>query len=119
MARAEIVDRSPVEILLDHRRADVRGARNRGGVAELLADLPPHRGYRLPLRGRRLRQPALGERDGGDQRPAPRAEVLRAELVAHVPPDVVVELARVEWVDLAIALVPKDACRAVERHQLA
>src|SRR3954469_2292112 len=96
MTRAEILDRSPVEILLDHRRAYVRRTRDRGRIGELVGHLAHHRGD-LPLRVRRGgRLAALRQLDRGGQRPAPGAEVLRGELRAEVPADVRVQLALVE-----------------------
>ena len=52
----EVLERSTLAELLEHGRADVRRARDRRGVAELLAD-PPHRGGDRTLR--------LGLRRGG------------------------------------------------------
>src|SRR5256885_1072462 len=66
MAGPEILDRSPVEILLDHRRADVRGTSDGRRVAKLLADLAHHRcDLALPV-ARRGGLAHLGELDRCD-----------------------------------------------------
>src|SRR5690349_17746158 len=51
MSGAEILDRAPVEVLLDDRGAHVRGARNRRRVPEPLADGAHHRGDGFLRRG--------------------------------------------------------------------
>src|SRR5690242_5730598 len=52
---------------------------------------------------------ALGEIDRGEQRAAPRSEVLRTELVPEVDLHVVVQALAGEVVDLALPLVLEDA----------
>ena len=54
MPRSEIGDRSPVQVLLDHRRADVGRAADRRRVSELLGDAAAHGGDVLL----RLRSPS-------------------------------------------------------------
>src|SRR5262249_55537776 len=103
MTWPEIVDRSPVEILLDDGRADVGRARNGRRIAEPFADLAHHGGDRPLLRRLALRRRRLGELDRPDERAPPGTEVLRRELVAHMLPDVLVQLARAEVVGLAVA----------------
>src|SRR5439155_24630958 len=91
MARAIVIDRSAVEILVDDGGTDVRRARNRRRISELLADATHHGGAgALLLRGGRDRS-TLGERDRRGQRPSPRAEILGGELLAEVEPHIVVE----------------------------
>src|SRR4029453_13910439 len=75
MPGPEIVDGSPIEILLDNRRADVGCTRNRRGVSELLADDSHHRRDCALLFGLRLGGLTLREGDRRQQRPAPGAEV--------------------------------------------
>src|SRR3989442_11815511 len=91
MLRPKIVDRSSVEILLDDGRADVRPARYGRRISESLAHGAHRRcddacGLRL-----RLGNAVLGERDRGQQRSAPRAEILGCELFADVALDVLVQ----------------------------
>ena len=83
MPGPEILDRSPVEILVDHRRRDVRGAADGRRISELLARRAASR--RLTERfssvfvsGKPSRLARSAKRDRGEQRPAPRPEVLRA-----------------------------------------
>src|SRR5438552_17554536 len=91
MSWAEILDRSAVEILVDHGGADVRAARNSRRIAELLADAP-HHGRNDALRlALGVRGPALGPRDPRDQPGAPGAEGLRRELVSELVAGVVVQ----------------------------
>src|SRR3954465_1152511 len=91
MPRAEIVDRSAVEILLHHGGADVRRPGNRRRISKLLANGSHHR-RDLPFGlGLGLGRAALRERDRGQQRPAPRPEILCREFLAHVLADVRVQ----------------------------
>src|SRR5919204_2043396 len=91
MTGTEIVDRSAVEILIDHRGTDVRRAGNCRRISELLADAAHDGGNRALLFAGRLHRTALGERNRSGQRPAPRAEVLGGELFAEKDAQVVVE----------------------------
>src|SRR5437870_11400156 len=118
MAGTEIVDRSSVEILLDHGRTDVRRTRHRRRISQPLADEPHHRRDAAPRLRRILGQPVLGERDRGDERTAPGAEVLGGELVSEVRADVLVQLAAVEIAELTLELVPEEA-RAGQLQELA
>src|SRR6266571_5346034 len=118
MVWPEIVDRSSVEILLDDRRADVRGTRYGRRISQPLADEPHHRRDAAPRLRRILGQIVLGERDRGDDRTAPGAEVLSGELVSAIGADVLVQLASVEIAELALELVPEDA-RPRQLQQLA
>jgi len=65
MPRAEILDRSPIEILIDDGRTDVRRSRHRGRIPQLLRDPTHDRRDRALLRRRCLGKPlppgALGE----------------------------------------------------------
>ena len=96
MARPEIVDRSPVEILIDHGGTDVRRTRNRGCIAQSLTDGAHHRGdrtLRLPLG---LHRSVLGKRDsnkGSEYMLASESvalDMLGFELVRDVAPGEVV-----------------------------
>src|SRR3954452_8215988 len=118
MPRAEILDRSPVEILLDHRRAHIGAAGNSGRIAELVSDATHHRRNHTLGLTLRFRRPTLGKGNRGDQRPAPGAEVLRRELVAEVFTDVVVEAGPGEAADTALALVPAQPPSSGECEQL-
>src|SRR5690348_18065969 len=101
MAWTKVINSSPVEILLDDRRAYVRRARNCGRISEALADLS-HDARDGSLRLRlSLGDAVLGESHGRGERPAPRAEILGGELVADVFLDVVVQLAAREAAELA------------------
>src|SRR5438270_13218012 len=91
MSGPEILDRSPVEILVDDGGTYVRAPRDRRRVAELLPHAAHDGGNDTFRLGLRLDGTALGERDGRDQRPAPRAEILGRELFAKIHPDVIVE----------------------------
>src|SRR5437899_3136127 len=104
MPRPKIVDRSSVEILLDDGRADVRPARYGRRISEPLAHGAHRRcddacGLRL-----RLGNAVLGERDRGEQRPAPRAEILGGEVLANVALDVLVQAPAGEGAQLAVAV---------------
>src|SRR5438477_10410479 len=91
MSRAEIADRSPFQILLDDRRADIRRACHRSGIPEAFADLP-HYGRHLTARvgrARRWRPPC--ELNRSDQRPAPGSEILSRELRSEIHADVIIE----------------------------
>src|SRR3954464_9168015 len=114
----KIVDRSPVEILLDDRRADVRRARYGRRVSEPLADRPHHRRDRALLLGHRLGFSPLRELDRGHQRPAPGAEVLGSELLAEVIVDVLVQAPRAEVDELTVMLVAEEAAPAGHGEQL-
>src|SRR5581483_5863040 len=78
---------------------------------------------RTPLVRRRLREAvaprALCEGDRGEQRPAPGAEVLRRELVAHVDLHVVVQALARQVVDVAFPAIAEDARAAGQLQQLA
>src|SRR5829696_3728058 len=116
MAWTKVVDRGAIEILLHDRRADVGRARNGGRIPEPLADAAHHRGN-LPLRVRlRLGQPDLRQADRRLERPAPRAEVLRTEVVAEVDVHVVVEPLAGEVVDVALPFVPEEPRAAPQRE---
>src|SRR5947208_515450 len=118
MSWAEILDRSAVEILVDHGGADVRAARNSRRIAELLADAP-HHGRNDALRlALGVRGTALGQRDRGDQRAAPGAEVLRRELVSEMVADVVVQPRARQVAETAFPLVTKEARTAGQLQQL-
>src|SRR5438874_2535965 len=104
MAGAEILDRSAVEILLDHGRAHVRRARYGGRVPELLGD-PPHHGRNPSLGlGRILWGILLRQLDRRDQRAAPGAKVLRAEFRAEMLLDVLVQAPLVEVASASVGL---------------
>src|SRR5207237_10166424 len=119
MARPEILDRTSVEVLLDDSRADVRGARDRGRVAEPLGH-PSHAArHRLLLRRHAVRRPAeLRERDRRLERPAPGPEILRREFLAHLALDVLVELPARQVAKLAVELVAKELPPAGNTEQL-
>src|SRR5215210_4222650 len=118
MPRAEILDRSPVEILLHDRGAYVRGARHRRRIAEPLADNAHDGCDRSLLLGRGLCVLALRERDRRDERPAPGAEVLRRELLAHVLADVLVQAARAEIHELVVVAVAEEALSSGRNEEL-
>src|SRR5688500_11364649 len=118
MPRTEIVDRSPVEILLDDRRADVGGARDGRRIAEALAHLP-HYSRDHPLRLRlALGDSVLGEADRGGERAAPGAEVLRRDLLAHVVADVLVQDGAGERAEVAVPAIPEQPRSARQGEQL-
>src|SRR5581483_9752544 len=119
MPGTEIVDGSPVEILLHDRRADVGRARNGRSVSQLLADVAHDRGDPF-LRLRRILGRILGgELDRGDQRPAPRSEILRRELRAEMLLDVVVQPALVEVAAGSIGRQELEEALPRQREQLA
>ena len=120
MPRPEIVDRAPVEVLLDHRRADIGGARNGRRVAEPLGDRAHHRGDRA-LRLRLASPPARARRApiAASERAAPRAEVLGGELLAEVAPARSRSAARRSRLyELALPLVAEQRRAARQREQL-
>src|SRR5437763_13440915 len=94
MSRTKIVDRSPVQVLLDNRRRDVRLASDRGSISESLRNPPHDRGDRPLLLTFRLRKSLLGgtlrQVDRSEKRPSPGAEVFRAELLPEIDLHVVV-----------------------------
>src|SRR5687767_160897 len=92
MPRPEIGDRAPVEVLLDHGRADVGGAAHGGRVPELLRDAAAHGGHVLLRLRLRLHDAVLCEADRREERAAPRAEVLDREVVPHVLLHVLVQV---------------------------
>src|SRR5690349_24029365 len=92
MARPEILDRSPVEILLDDRRAHVGRTCDRGCVSELLGDTPHHGGNSPLCLGRIVRRLVRRELRRGEQGAAPGPEVLGGVAVAEVSLHVVVQL---------------------------
>src|SRR5437764_5189502 len=96
MPRPEIIDRSPVEILLDDGRADVGRPRDGRSVPELLPHPAHHLGDATLGGGLAVRWPLLRELDRGRQRAAPRPEVLRSELLAQMGADVRVQPPLVE-----------------------
>ena len=61
----------------------------------------------------------LGERHGGGERAAPRAEVLRREVVAQVLGDVRIECRGAEVHRFAVALVPEKARAPLVAHERA
>src|SRR5439155_26608657 len=113
MPRPKVVDRSPAQVLLDNCRRDVRLPSDRRRISESRRNTPHDRGYRPLLLVFRLRESlfggALGEVDRGEQRTAPGAEVLRAELVPEVDLHVVVQPLVREVVGIALPLVLEDA----------
>src|SRR5438093_4207717 len=77
----KVINRSTIAILVDHRWAHVRGARNGRRIAEPFSD-GAHHGRHYPFRlSFRLGESMLGKRDCGNQRPAPRPEILGRELL--------------------------------------
>src|SRR5579884_2650268 len=113
MPRPEILERSPLEILVDDRGAHVGGARHRGRIAEVLRDTSHHRGDGPSRRSLGFGNPVaadpLGEVERGEERPAPRPEILRGEPVAEVDLHVVVQPLRGEVPDLVLPAVAEDA----------
>src|SRR5262245_41917042 len=118
MARAEIVNGSAVEILLDDRRAHIGRARDRRRVPEALADLAHHHRHGSFLLGRTLCRLCLGKLDRGDERAAPGAEILGRELLPHVLLDVLVQRARAEVEELAVSAIPEQPAATLQGEQL-
>src|SRR5687768_14395398 len=114
MPRTKVVDRPPVEILLDDGGTDVRSARHRWSVSELFSDRTHYGGHGTLRLGFGLRGTALGQIDRGRERPAPRAEVLRRELLAQVFLHVLVQLAGGQGVDLVTGAVAEETRAAFE-----
>src|SRR3954451_21319847 len=103
MPRPEIVDRPSVEILLDDGWADVRRSGDRRRVSEPLRDMAHHcRNSPLCLGGI-LRRTVLRELDRGEQRAAPRSEVLCRVVLAQVGLHIGVEFSLVEVSARAVA----------------
>src|SRR5262249_16430705 len=75
MSRPEILERSPVEILVDHSGRYVRGAAYRRGVSESLAHAPHRVRHGAALGRGSLHRPALRECDRRRQRASPGVEV--------------------------------------------
>src|SRR2546429_7717626 len=82
MARPEIIDRSPVQILLDDGGTDVGSARNRRRIAEPLADGSHYCGDRALSLRRSLRRRAPRQSGRPDERAAPGTEILWCEFLA-------------------------------------
>src|SRR3954453_17772111 len=112
MPGTEIVDSSPFEVLLDNGRRYVRLSRDSRRISEPLRDPPHDGGDRALLVAFRLRKSllagALGEVDRREQRAAPGAEVLGAELVAEIDLHVVVQPPVRQVVRAALPLVLED-----------
>src|SRR5262249_14771447 len=117
-AGAEILDGSAVEIRIDHRGTDVRAARNGRGIPELPADAPHHRRYHLLRFALALRRTVLGKCDRREQRPAPRPEILRRELLAEVFAHVVVQARTGRVARAVVPDVSKESPAARKREQL-
>src|SRR6266536_1664404 len=118
MPRPEIFDRSAVEILVDHRWTHVRATRNGRRIPKLLSDASHDgRDHALCL-CLGLPWAALRKCNGRDQRPAPRAEVLRRELVAEVRANIVVEPRACQGAEAPFPLVTKEAASAGQSEQL-
>src|SRR5215213_2934957 len=114
MAWTKVIDRSTVPILLDDGWTDVRRARDGRSVSELLAD-QTHDGRDGALGFRlRFRRASLCKGDGRDERPAPGAEVLGRELLAHVLLDVFVQLPPREAEDLVVRSIAEQPPPAFE-----
>src|SRR5262249_9655991 len=118
MPRAEILDRSAVEIRIDHRGTDLRASRNGRGIPELPADAPHHRRYHLLRFALALRRTVLGKCDRREQRPAPRPEILRRELLAEVFAHVVVQARTGRVARAVVPDVSKESPAARKREQL-
>src|ERR1044072_6572678 len=120
MAWTKVINSTPVEILLDDGGADVRRTRNCRRISKACTD-GSHNGRDRALRLRlALGDAVLAERHGREQRPAPGAEILGCEVLAHVLLDVVVELAAGEVAKAAGLLVDvaEKAPAALRRAQL-
>src|SRR4029450_13782842 len=117
MTRSKVVDRSTVEILLDHSRAHVRRSRYSRCVSKFFSHRT-HRcgddsfGFRF-----RLRNPVLRKRDRCSEGPAPGAEVLRREFLPHVLVYVFVQLSSIEVEALAVGDVAKEPSAARKLQQ--
>src|SRR3954451_6836324 len=108
MSGPEILDRSAVEVLLDDCGTDVARARDRRRIPEAFADRP-HDGGNTSFRlGVGLGKSALGKADRRREGAAPRPEILRRELLAHVDADVVVQPLAGEVVQVALPLVAEE-----------
>ena len=117
-AAAKVIEGASVAELLEHARAHVRRAGDRGSVAELVAH-PPHRRCDRPRRvGLRGRRAMLGQGDRRREAPAPRAEVLRRESAAEVLGEVLVQERRRQVAEAALVLEPEQARPAGEARQL-
>src|SRR6266536_3689034 len=104
MARTKIVDRSPVQILLDHGWTDVRSTRNCRCISQSLADGAHDAGNRALALRFRLPHAPFGESDCGEQRSAPGPEILRRELLSEVCLDVLVQAPAAEAAELALSV---------------
>src|SRR5919201_2094117 len=118
MTGTEIVDRSAVEILIDHRRTDVRRTGNCRRISELLADAAHDGGNRALLFAGRLHRTALGERNRGGQRPAPRAEILGGELLAEKDAHVIVESLARQVAESGVVEITEEPTPSAEIEQL-
>src|SRR5579872_4762050 len=114
MSGPEIRDGSAFEIRIDDRGSDVGLPADGRRVAEPVGD-GPHDGGDGALAARR----PLGEGDRRDERPAPRSEVLGAELVAEVRLHVLVQRAARQVAEPAPVLVPEEPAAARHGEQLA
>src|SRR3954453_6780549 len=108
MPRPKILDRCPVEILIDHCWADVRPARDRRGVSKLLPHAAQPRGDGPLSLSLGLRRTVLGERDRREQRAPPRPEVLRGEVLAEIRPNVFVQLRAGERAQPTVPLIAEE-----------
>src|SRR4051794_23066023 len=117
MSASKGLDRSSLEILIDHSGTDVRSAANGRRVSKQLGDAAAgcaDRALRVCLR---LGGTALGEGDRRQERAAPGSEVLRAEVLAHRLLDVVVEAARRQVEPGSVLLEPEEAAPARNGEQ--
>src|SRR6478736_9137137 len=118
MSWPEILDRSAIEVLLDHGWTDVARTCDGRCIPQAFADAS-HDGCHPALRlGLGVGDAALRESDGCGERAAPRAEVLGGELLAHVDADVVVQVLAREVVEVALPLVPEEPPAAGEIEEL-
>src|SRR5690349_6696395 len=118
MSWPEILDRSAVEVLLDHGWTDVARTCDGRCIPQAFPDASHdgrHPAFRLGLG---LGDAALGEPDRGSERAAPRAEVLGRELLAHVDADVVVQVFAGEVVEVALPLVAEEPPAGGEIEEL-
>ena len=120
MPRSKIVDRSPIEVLLDNCRRDIRLARDGRRISESFRNTPHRCTDRSLLLAFRLRKSllrgALREIDRREQRAASGAEVLPAELVPEIDLHVVVQPLVREVVGVALPFVLEHA-RALDLEQ--